>query len=92
MRILAVDGNNLAFRSWHAAHGSMSVSGEETGSLHLFVQGLAKHVRDEHPDKVIVCWDSGSSFREKIDPEYKALAGRGRQSPRPRRRSTCPSD
>jgi 5'-3' exonuclease len=72
MRILVVDGNNLAFRSWHAAHGSMSVSGEETGSLHLFVQGLAKHVRDEHPDKIIVCWDSGSSFRENIDPEYKA--------------------
>jgi DNA polymerase-1 len=72
--LMILDGNNLGMRSFHAAKGSMSSKGEETGALHLFVTALAKYVRDERPDRLLVVWDSpgGSLVRQQIYSGYKA--------------------
>lgn len=70
---MLVDGNNLAMRSFHAAQGKMSAAGENTGALQLFVNSLSMHVREERPDRLVICWDSGqSTMRLRIYPEYKA--------------------
>ena len=74
MRLLLVDAPNLAMRAIHAMakQGLTNASGVPTGPLLAFINGIGKHVREERPDRVVVCWDGGrSAFRVKIDPEYK---------------------
>lgn len=71
--IVLVDGNNLAARSFHAAKGQLTANGMETGSLHLFINSFAKHVREETPDRLVVCWDSPEpGYRHSLFPAYKA--------------------
>jgi 5'-3' exonuclease len=71
--IVLVDGNNLAMRAFHAAKGSMSWAGMDTGALQIFVTTLAHHVRQLQPTHLVVCWDTGiSEFRTKLYPSYKA--------------------
>jgi DNA polymerase-1 len=80
MKTLLVDGNNLAMRSFHAAHGAMTSGGQETGSLQIFVTTLAKHIREENPSHLVVCWDSGDCTRRlALYPKYKA-ARRAKQA------------
>lgn len=69
---MILDGNNLGMRSFHAANGSMSSGGMETGALHLFVQSLSMHVRAERPDRLFVAWDGGYVVRQQLYPDYKA--------------------
>jgi 5'-3' exonuclease len=71
---LVVDGNNLAMRALFAAqHTGMSSQGVWTGPLVIFVNSLAKHVRDERPTRLLVVWDGGVSVaRQKMLPGYKA--------------------
>lgn len=72
MTMLLLDANNLAMRSFHAARGKMSSQGEDTGGLQLFVNALSMHVREEQPDRLVVCWDRGRSvMRSRLLPEYK---------------------
>ena len=74
MNTLLFDGNNLAMRSIHAmARSGLSADGVHTGPLYVFINSLTRHIREEDPDSVVVCWDSGvSDFRTQIDPGYKA--------------------
>lgn len=70
--MLLLDGNNLAMRSFHGARGQMTSQGEDTGALQLFVNALSRYVKDERPDRMVVCWDDGrSTFRTRLYPEYK---------------------
>lgn len=71
--LLAVDGNNLLVRAIRAMERShLSVDGQDTGPLLVFINMLSKYVREAQPDYVVVCWDGGrSSFRLSIWPEYK---------------------
>lgn len=78
-RTLVIDGNNLAMRSIKAAehrlHLSVEIDGEEvnTGPLLLFANLVSKYVRQEGPDRVVVCWDGGrSAHRVGIYEHYKA--------------------
>lgn len=84
MTVMLVDANNLAMRSFHAAKGAMTAAGESTGALVLFVNSLAMHVRDERPDRLVLCWDGigGSWMRAKLYPQYKANRKRAAQ-PKP---------
>lgn len=77
MTVLLVDGNNLLARAVFAAkHARMSVDGVNTGALLIFVNMLARHIREEHPDSVVVCWDGGRSvYRTGLYPDYKASRG-----------------
>lgn len=75
MSVLLVDGNNLAMRSIHAMArtGLTSEDGVQTGPTYGFINALARHVKEEQPDKIVVCWDGGrSEFRVQLDPQYKA--------------------
>lgn len=74
MTTLIVDGNNVVMRAIHAmARSPLSADGVATGPLLVFINSISRHVREEQPDKVVVCWDSGpSEFRVALDPAYKA--------------------
>jgi DNA polymerase I len=74
MTVLLVDANNVAMRSIHAmARSGLSAHGVSTGPLLAFVNTLSKHIREEQPDRVAVCWDGGrSEHRVALDEQYKA--------------------
>jgi 5'-3' exonuclease len=71
---LIVDGQNLLMRAIFAARGSqMSSGGVPTGPLVIFINSLAKHVAEEQPFRLVVCWDGGTSpARMERLPSYKA--------------------
>ena len=76
-RTLVVDGNNLLARSTYAAQGKRVVlsshDGIPTAALHIFIGLLAKYVRQEKPDNMVVCWDGGrSTARTAMFAGYKA--------------------
>ena len=74
MTVLLIDANNVAMRAVHAmARSGLSNSeGVATGPLLNFINTLSKHVREEQPRSVGVCWDGGrSSRRVMLHPEYK---------------------
>lgn len=79
MTLLLVDANNVAMRSLHAmARTGLSADGIPTGPLLGFINAVAKHVKEERPRAVAVCWDGGRSERRvALDESYKAhrLAG-----------------
>jgi 5'-3' exonuclease len=83
MTALIVDGPNLLMRAAFAMHESMlSHEGQPTGPLMVFMNGLARHVTDEKPDRVVVCWDAGRSTRRTaLLPSYKGE----RADPMPRK-------
>lgn len=73
MTSVLVDGNNLLIRSFLAPKGDMAVDEIETGTLVLFVNSLARHVRNERPDCMLVAWDGGhSAYRKHLFEGYKA--------------------
>jgi 5'-3' exonuclease len=78
-RTLLLDANNLLMRSIKAAEGrlhlSVEIDGREvnTGPLLLFVNLVAKYIRQEQPYRVVACWDGGrSAHRISIFEHYKA--------------------
>ena len=74
MTTLLVDANNCAMRAIHAmSRSGLSANGVATGPLLAFINTLSKHIREENPDKVVVCWDGGrSEHRVALDGDYKA--------------------
>ncbi len=67
--LLAVDGNSLGHRAWHALRGS-SLSGAWV--THGVVRMLASAWAYGPFDAVLVAFDSRTSFRRDSYPEYKA--------------------
>lgn len=74
MTLLLVDANNLFARAWHATRNeAMTADGESTAALVVFTNILLRHIREEDPDRVAVCWDGGGSrYRTNLLPAYKA--------------------
>lgn len=78
MKIAILDGNNLAYRIF--SQFSESRAGLLTNSVGLpttiifgFLRSLSMLAERTSFDRIVVCWDvSGSKFRKKIYPEYKA--------------------
>jgi 5'-3' exonuclease len=51
----------------------MSVDGFNTGPTYTFINILAKYVRQERPDRLVLCWDGGRShFRRQLFAGYKS--------------------
>lgn len=71
--LLLVDGNNLLMRAFYAGQKSgMSHEGVHTGPLVIFINTLAKHIREEQASRVAVAWDGGrSEKRTALDGDYK---------------------
>jgi DNA polymerase-1 len=77
MTALIVDGNNLLMRAVRAmerpGQPALSADGVATGPLLVFINCLSRHIKEEQPDKVVVCWDGGrSTFRVALHDGYKA--------------------
>lgn len=72
--LLLIDGSNLWARAWYATrHEAMTADGESTAGLVVFANTLSRHIREEAPDHVVVCWDAGgSAYRLRLLPSYKA--------------------
>lgn len=64
----------MFMKSWYATqHEAMTADGESTAALVVFTNTLTRHIREEQPDKVVVCWDGGGSeYRTRLLPTYKA--------------------
>lgn len=73
MTLLLVDANNLFARAWHATRTeAMTADGESTAALVVFSNILLRHIREEQPDRVAVCWDGGGSrYRMALHSGYK---------------------
>ena len=73
-RLLLVDGNNLAARSFHAL-GELSTSeNERTGAIYGFLKGLSwcRYKTKTPLFQTIIFWDGGHSERRiKLYPQYK---------------------
>lgn len=74
MKALLVDGNNLAMRAISAMlYSGLSSGDTPTGPLLSFINTLGKHVREEQPSHLVVCWDAkGHRWRSDVDDDYKA--------------------
>lgn len=72
--LLIIDGDNLLVRVERAVQRSgMWLDGVNTGAVKIFIESLARHLRIEQPDSVVVCWDGGrSQWRTDYFPAYKA--------------------
>lgn len=72
-KLMVVDGNNLVMRAVFAmGRSGLHYNGAETGPLLAFINALSRHIAEETPTHVVVCWDSGrSKFRTELDPNYK---------------------
>lgn len=73
-KTLLVDGNNILVRSIRAMERvELSANGVPTAAVNTFIRTLTYWVRNEAPDRMLVCWDGGrSTYRSEIWPQYKA--------------------
>ena len=74
MKLMALDGNSLAYRAFFAIPTDMvTASGQVTNSVYGFTSMLLTLLRDHKPDGVIVVFDrKEKTFRHEAAPEYKA--------------------
>ena len=74
MKILALDGNSLAYRAFFALPTDMvTASGQVTNALFGFTSMLCSLVKEQAPDAVVVVFDRAEpTFRHEAAPEYKA--------------------
>lgn len=71
-RLMAVDGTNVMVRSLMVAP-DLSVDGEPTGALTVFINTIVRYVREQAPTHLVVCWDKGgSAYRTRVFAQYKA--------------------
>ena len=81
-KFIVVDGSGYIFRAFFALKqargGGRQVNlsrsdGMPTGALHVFTSMLFRLTLDEQPERCVVVFDAeGKTFRDAIDPEYKA--------------------
>ena len=77
MKILAIDGNSLLHRAWHAygprdGAEPLTHEGEPVFAVHGFFSMLAALVKLHHPTHLVVGFDSRTNERKIADPTYKA--------------------
>ena len=74
MKLMALDGNSLAYRAFFALPDTMAtVHGEVTNAVFGFCSMFAILVKDHDPDGIVVVFDRKErTFRHERAPEYKA--------------------
>ncbi len=71
-RLVLIDGSSYLFRAFHALPPLSNAQGEPTGALFGVVNMLRAHLKDK-PDYIAFVMDaSGPTFRDELDPQYKA--------------------
>lgn len=76
--ILIIDGNATAHRAKHTV-GNMKYGGEYTGVIYGFFTQVLTMLKKYRPDLIAFAWDSQSSLRKKIFPEYKAKRSKAKR-------------
>jgi DNA polymerase-1 len=71
-RLVLIDGSAYLYRAFHALPPLSNAQGEPTGALFGVVNMLRAHLK-EKPEYIAFVMDaSGPTFREELDPQYKA--------------------
>lgn len=73
--LMIVDGNNLAYRSFHTPQGSLTTQDGTPSGIILGVLNSLKTLLEKFPEttRVIVAFDGGKAkWRKDLYPEYKA--------------------
>ena len=70
-KTLLVDGNNLFKIGFHGVRDLYS-DVDHLGGIYHFINILRRFLEEHDHDKVVVFWDSNSSIRKSIYPQYKA--------------------
>ena len=71
-KLVLIDGSSYLYRAFHALPPLSNAQGEPTGALFGVVNMLRAHLK-EAPDYIAFVMDaSGPTFRDALDPEYKA--------------------
>ena len=72
MKLLLIDGNYYAYRSFHAIRGLTNSQGQPTNAIFGFAKTVRRMLKDLRPDLAAVCWDQGlPARRTELQPEYK---------------------
>src|SRR3990172_1562233 len=72
-RLSLVDGSGYVYRAYHAIPGLTTSGGLPTNAVYGFTTMLAKLLREERPEHVVVVFDApGETFRDALFAEYKA--------------------
>ncbi len=73
MKLLLIDGNYYAYRSFFAIRGLTNSQGEPTNAIFGFVKTVRLMLKHLRPDYAAVCWDEGLPVRRtELQPHYKA--------------------
>jgi len=68
-----IDGSGFIFRAYHAIPHLSTTKGVPTNAVYGFTTMLLKSLREHEPTHVVLVFDAGrKSFRNEIDPQYKA--------------------
>ena len=71
-KLLLIDGNYYAYRSFHAIRGLTNSSGQPTNAIFGFAKTVRRMLKDLQPDLAAVCWDQGMPARRtELQPQYK---------------------
>lgn len=71
-RLVLIDGSSYLYRAFHALPPLSNAQGEPTGALFGIVNMLRGHIK-ERPEYIAFVVDaSGPTFRDDLDPQYKA--------------------
>lgn len=74
-RLLLIDGNNLLFRSYYATaytgNFMKNSKGTPTNALFGFTNMINKIILEEKPTYILVAFDKGKTFRNKLFDDYK---------------------
>jgi 5'-3' exonuclease len=73
MKLLLIDGNYYAYRSFFAIRGLTNSQGEPTNAIFGFTKTVRLMLKHLQPDYAAVCWDEGLPRRRTdLQPQYKA--------------------
>ena len=73
MKLLAIDGNSLMHRAFHALPLLTNTKGAHTNAVYGFLRMLLRLLEQYRPDYVAVAFDMhGPTFRHAVYPDYKA--------------------
>lgn len=71
--IILIDGMYLLFSSFYANRNMRTLKGEPTGAIYGFVTRVEALIRDFHPQRLGVAFDTGEkTFRHRMYEPYKA--------------------
>src|SRR5574337_195970 len=71
-----IDGSSYLFRAYHALPSLANSEGVPTGAVYGFTNMILKIIRDEHPEAIVVVFDSaGPTERHRQYTDYKANRG-----------------